>query len=141
MLNGVVLTIQSKTGGESLEAFHRRMSGCLIQDYLSMGRRFLLFQRQDVEFELVFTIDPFGVQTESIDGRHRPRPVLESNQLDVNKLPFVAGPVGRATAHWPWGREMRIVPHANAWLVGSRGPGEERPYSDCFEGSDPGAGR
>ncbi|MCY3018870.1 MAG: hypothetical protein NTW87_07570 [Planctomycetota bacterium] len=139
MLNGAVLTLQAKSKNSSLEDFHQRMSRNVTQDYLSSGRRFLLFQRHDVEFELVYTTDPLGVQTETIDGRHRPRPVFESNQIEVGKLPFVNGPVRRATPHFPWGRELRIVPYPNAWLVGSRGlPGEE-PYSDRFEGSDAGA--
>ena len=91
VLNGFVLTVHDKNRWASLEHFHREHAQLRVRDYLVMGHRYVLFQRHDVEFEVVMTTDPVGVQTESIDGRTVPRPVFESNQMDVNALPFKIG--------------------------------------------------
>jgi len=136
MLNGLVLTVESKAKSTSLQAFHQRLSQALITDYLSADHRYLLYQRPDVEFELVYTLDPVGVQTEAIDGRHRPRPVFESNQIDVNTLPFVSGTVARNQPHFPWGWDMSQTPWKNAWLIGSRGLPNEVPYANPAESTD-----
>ncbi|MEI8196347.1 MAG: hypothetical protein WCI73_10595 [Phycisphaerae bacterium] len=125
VLNGVVLTVKSKREFASLEAFHKQMSQALITDYYSHGHRFFLFQRADVEFDVVYTPYPFGAQTEGIDGRHVPRPLFESNQIDVEKLPFMTGPVARNQPAFPWDT-LAIPPWKNPWIIGSRGlPGEE----------------
>lgn len=125
VLNGVVLTVKSKQEFASLEAFHQVMSKALITDYLSHGHRFFLFQRDDVEFDVNYTPHPFGAQTEAIDGRHVPRPVFESNQIDVNKLPFMTGPVARNQPSFPW-ETLNIYYWKNQWIIGSRSlPGEE----------------
>lgn len=139
MLNGVVITVEPKDRAGRLDAFHRRNSACRVRDYINIHHRYLLFQREDVEFYLVYTMDPHGVQTESIDGRHRPTPMFESNQLDATKLPFVTGPVPRSEPHFPWNDHMSMLPWPNSWLVGSKGLLCEQPYVAPFLGSDPNA--
>ena len=88
ILNGMVMTVASRSKYGSLEMFHKEMSDLMIRDYYAVKHRFFTFYRKDVTFEITYTPDPFGVQTEAIDGRNVPRPVFESNQLDVNELPF-----------------------------------------------------
>jgi len=132
--NGLVLTVASKARFASLEAFHQAHSDVRTTDYLYAGHRFLLYQRPDVEFEVVYTPDPFGVQTESIDGRQVPRPVFESNQIDVAALPFMAGDVARNVPFFPWGDSLEVWPYHNLpWILGSRGLADEVPYSRRLE--------
>jgi len=134
VLNGAVLTISAKSKHGSLEEFHRVMSKGLVTDYLCLAHRFLLFQRDDVEFEVVMTPDPFGVQTEGVDGRSVSRPVFESNQLDVSKLPFVTGLVERNFPLFPWGDSLEAHPYADSpWIIGSRGLPGEPAYSKRVE--------
>ncbi|HEY3416612.1 MAG TPA: hypothetical protein VGM23_06990, partial [Armatimonadota bacterium] len=121
ILNGVVLTVVSKGSYASLEAFHQAMSDSIITDYYLFDHRFFLFQRDDVAFEVLMTTDPFGVQTETIDGRHVTRPVFASNQLDVTKLPFMSGPVAPNFPLFPWGDSLEVCYYPwNSWLIGSR---------------------
>lgn len=134
VLNGLVLTLAPKAKWTSLAAFHAAMSQVAITDYLFAGHRFLLYQRPDVEFELVYTPEPFGVQTEAVDGRPVPRPLFESNQLDVAKLPFMSGPVARNAALFPWGDSLDAWPYERQpWLIGARGLPEEPNYSRRVE--------
>ncbi|MFA6293922.1 MAG: hypothetical protein WC637_19190 [Victivallales bacterium] len=129
ILNGMVLTVEAKSKFDSLETFHRQMSNASVRDYYAMSHRNLLYQRKDVEFELSYTPDPFGVQTESIDGRTVPRPVFESNQIDVNSLPFMTGPVPPSRPFFPW-ESMDICWYPDfPWIIGSRGLPGEKPYS------------
>jgi hypothetical protein len=128
VLNGLVMTVKSRHSFESLEAFHHRFSRCVITDYLSLRRRFMLFQREDVEFEVTYSPDPFGVQTEGIDGRNVPRPMYESNQIDVDTLPFMVGPVARNAPVFRW-ETLRMPPWPNAWIIGSRGLPNQPSYS------------
>lgn len=129
VLNGMVLTVESKSKFSSLEAFHQKMSSGLVQDYYMAGHRFFLFQRDDVEFEVVLTTDPFGVQTEAVDGRTVSRPVFESNQIEVSTLPFVSGEVPRNRAFFPW-PSMEICWYPDLpWMIGSRGLPGEANYS------------
>lgn len=129
VLNGMVLTVEAKTKFDSLENFHRKMSDVTIRDYYAMAHRYLLFQRKDVEFEVAYTPDPFGVQTESIDGRTVSRPVFESNQIDVNRLPFMSGPVPKSRPFFPWETmEICWYPEYSS-IIGSRGLEGEKPYS------------
>ena len=129
VLNGMVLTVEAKSKSDSLEAFHRKMSDVTIRDYYAMKHRCLLFQREDVEFEVAYTPDPFGVQTESIDGRTVSRPVFESNQIDVDSLPFMTGPVPPSRPFFPW-ETMEICWYPEfSTLIGSRGLPGETPYS------------
>lgn len=134
ILNGCVLTIRHKQDEKSLEDFHQRLSRVSITDYISANHRYFLFQRDDVEFEVVLSLDPFGVQTRAIDGRTLERPVYFSNQLDVTKLPFMSDGVARNQPHFPWGDSMPQTPWPNAWLIGSRGLPGEVPYSHISEG-------
>jgi hypothetical protein len=98
------------------------MSAARIAYYLYAGHRFFHFQRADAEFEVVLTPDPFGVQTEAIDGRQVGRPVFESNQIDVAKLPFMSGEVGRGEPFFPWGDSLEVCWYPElTWIIGSRG--------------------
>lgn len=130
VLNGAVMTVAAKKNWPSLEEFHRFHSAALVTDYFFGNHRFVVFQREDVEFEVVMTTDPFGIQTESVDGRQVPRPIFESNQLDVAGLPFMSGPVPRYIPLFPWGDclEAHTFPD-QPWLIGSRGLPEEPNYS------------
>ncbi|MDD5198552.1 MAG: hypothetical protein PHC88_02010 [Terrimicrobiaceae bacterium] len=139
-LNGLVMTVKAKKEFDSLEEFHTKMSRSLVTDYFSHEHRFFLFQREDVEFDVLYSPDPFGAQTEAIDGRHVPRPIFQSNQIDVERLPFMTGPVERNQAFFPWGDTLAMPPWPNAWMIGSRGlPGEgnyarrnDNPNLDCL---------
>ena len=137
MINGCVVTVSSRKAESSLEDFHQRLSQCAVTDYISAGHRYFLYQRKDVEMEVVLTLDTFGVQTEAINGRHRPMPVFESNQIDVRSLPFMTGPVAPNKPHFPWGDNMTQMPWTNWWLIGSRGLPTEAPYSAVSQGADP----
>ncbi len=129
VLNGMVLTVEAKSKFDSLETFHRKMSDVSVRDYYAMSHRNLMFQRKDMEFEFSYTPDPFGVQTESIDGRTVQRPVFESNQIDVNSLPFMTGPVPPSRPFFPW-ETMDICWYPDfPWIIGSRGLPGEKPYS------------
>ena len=133
ILNGMVMTVASRSKYGSLEMFHKEMSDLMIRDYYAVKHRFFTFYRKDVTFEITYTPDPFGVQTEAIDGRNVPRPVFESNQLDVNELPFVSGPVPPPRPFFPW-KTMEIdkYPGQNS-IIGSRGLADEAPYSKRSE--------
>jgi hypothetical protein len=133
-LNGLLLTIADRSTYPTLEVFHAAMSDLLVTDYLFAGHRFVLVQRADVEFEVVLTTNHFGMQTESVNGRHVPRPVFESNQLDVARLPFMSGPVERNIPFFPWGDSMNAWPyHDMKWMIGSRGLPNEPNYSQRDE--------
>jgi len=120
--NGFVLTIDSKDNHASLEAFHRQHSEVLITDYLLSDHRYFLYQRAGLEIELVLTSHPvFGVQTEAINGRHVPTPVFESNQIDVNSLPFMTGDVERNLPFFPWETLDMHPYHGKHWAIGSCG--------------------
>jgi hypothetical protein len=134
VLNGLVLTISPKRKHASLEAFHASLLHPVITDYFMEIRRFLLFQRQDVEFEVLLSTDPCGVQTEGIDGRQAERPVFYSNQMDVSTLPFVTGPVERNFPCFPWRDSLEAWPYEKSpWMIGSRGLPEEENYSRRVE--------
>ena len=125
----MVLTVELKSKFDSLEIFHRQMSEAVIRDYYAMEHRCLLFQRKDVEFEVSYTPEPFGVQTESIDGRTVSRPVFESNQIEVDSLPFVTGTVPPSRPFFPWETmEICWYPEYSS-IIGSRGLPGEKPYS------------
>ena len=129
VLNGMVLTVEAKSKFDSLESFHRQMSKVAIRDYFAMEHRSILFQREDVEFEVSYTPEPFGVQTEAIDGRTVSRPVFESDQIDVRSLPFVTGPVPQSRPFFPWETmEICWYPEYSS-IIGSRGLPCEKPYS------------
>lgn len=133
ILNGMVMTVASRSKYDSLEAFHQEMSDVMIRDYYAVKHRFFTFHRKDVTFEITYTPYPFGVQTEAVDGRSVPRPVFDSNQLDVNKLPFVAGPVPPPRPFFRWTTmEIDKYPGQNS-IIGSRGLGDEAPYSQRAE--------
>ncbi len=122
VLNGFVLTIDSQDNHASLEAFHRQHSVVLITDYLLSDHRFFHYQREGLEMELVLTSHPvFGVQTEAINGRHVPTPVFESNQIDVNCLPFMTGEIERNTPFFPWETLDMHPYHGKHWAIGSKG--------------------
>jgi hypothetical protein len=129
VLNGLVLTVSAKRKWPSLKQFHQAMSDARITDYFYANHRFVLFQRADVEFDVTLTTDPFGVQTEGVDGRQVPRPIFESNQIEVQKLPFMRGDVARNAPFFPWGRQLEAWPYPDSpWLIGSRGLPNEANY-------------
>jgi hypothetical protein len=132
VLNGMVFTIAAKSKHASLADFHRQMSACLVQDYLYCGHRTIAFQREDVDFDLVVTTNPFGVQTEAIDGRPIERPQFQSNQLDVSQLPFMSGKVERNVPFFPW-NELKCISFENSWIIGSRGIDGEANYQNRAE--------
>jgi hypothetical protein len=133
MLSGLVLTIDDKTRHDSLEKFHRRYSAVRVQDYLFAGHRFVLVDRDDVQFEVNLTVNPFGVQTQAIDGRNVPRPVLESNQIQTAALPFMSGPVDRNSRYFPW-ESLAVSWYPDlTWMVGSRGVEPAGNYSQRRE--------
>lgn len=130
IMNGLMLTVAAKAAAPSLEAFHERCSDALLRDYFLAGHRNVLYQRADVCFEINYTPDPFGVQTEAVDGRTVPRPVFESDQVAADQLPFRSGPVPPARPFFRWDTlDMCHYPDL-PWLIGSRGLPGERPYSD-----------
>jgi hypothetical protein len=63
-----------------------------------------------------------------------PRPVFESSEIDVTKLPFMTGPVAPNFPLFPWKDSLEICwyPHAS-WIIGSRGLPDEKPYSNRIE--------
>lgn len=129
VLNGFVLTIDSRRNHASLDAFHRRHSDVLITDYLLSDHRFFFYQRAGLDIELVLTTHPvFGVQTEAINGRQVPTPVFESNQIDVNRLPFMTGEVERNIPFFPWETLDMHPYHGKHWVIGSKGLPTEINY-------------
>lgn len=129
VLNGMVLTVVSRSKCKSLKAFHKAMSDCLVVDYLLAGHRFFQFSREDAEFEVCLTTCPFGVQTEAVDGRTVSRPHFESSQIDVRRLPFMSGSVSPNFPFFPW-KTLDICYYPDLpWMVGSRGLPEETAYS------------
>ena len=110
--------------------FHRAHAPTAIRDYYAMKHRYLLYQRKDVEMEVWYTPDPFGVQTATINGRAIERPVFESSQLDVSRLPFMSGDVPRSRPFFPW-KTMEVCWYPDFdWLIGSRGLPGETPYEN-----------
>jgi hypothetical protein len=132
--NGCVLTIDAKTKYASLEEFHRAKSKALITDYVLADLRFVDFKRDDVWFEQVYGPRSATVMTEAVDGRTVPHPIFESNQIDVNRLPFVTGPVKPNVPLFPWKDSLEICWYPDgSWIIGSRGLPEEKPYSRRVE--------
>lgn len=130
ILNGMIMTISSKSKWKDVETFHSKMSTGLITDYFLAEHRFFHFVREDVRFEVVMTTDPFGVQTAAVDGRNVNRPVFESNQINVKSLPFMKGEVPPPFPMFPWSDSLDISTYQNfSWLIGSRGLPEEKSYS------------
>ena len=133
--NGFVFTIDSRSKYESLEAFHREKSDALVLDYTLASHRFLRYKRKDVQFEICYTPLHFGVQTHAIDGRTEPWPILETNQLDVAKLPFMRGEVEADIPFFPWGDSLKQHNYPDLkWMIGSRGLPGEAPYSRIRSG-------
>jgi hypothetical protein len=129
--NGFILTIDSRSNHASLEAFHQQFSDVLITDYLLSDHRFFHYQREDLDMEMVLTSHPFfGVQTEAINGRHVPTPVFESNQIDVNSLPFMTGEVERNIPFFPWETLDMHPYHDMYWTIGSKGLAREDNYQN-----------
>jgi hypothetical protein len=133
-MNGVVLTIDAKKKYGSLEEFHRAKSNALITDYYLADLRFFNFRREDAWLDYIYGPRTATTMTEAVDGRTVPHPVIESNQIDVTKLPFVSGPVKPNTPLFPWKDSLEICwyPDSN-WIIGSRGVPEEKPYSRKIE--------
>ncbi len=130
VLNGLIMTISSKSEWKSLDDFHSEMSKSLITDYLMANHRFFHFVRKDVRFDVVMTLDPFGLQTEAVDGRHVSRPVFESNQINVRSLPFMNGGAPPTFPFFPWGDSLDICYYPEmSWIIGSRGLPEEPSYA------------
>ena len=134
VLNGMIFTIDDKAKWASLEEFHRVHSEVVILDYYDSGHRYFHSVGHGVEFEVVYTPSQFGVQTRAINGRTVPTPIMESNQLEVEKLPLMRGPVAPQQFFFPWrdSLEMCYYP-VDRWIIGSRGLPGEPPYSRRVE--------
>ncbi|HEY3415374.1 MAG TPA: hypothetical protein VGM23_00700 [Armatimonadota bacterium] len=132
VLNGMVVTVDAKCRYSSLEAFHREKSAARVVDYLFVGMRYFEFQRADVWFRLCVSTDTIGMMTDLVDGLPRPTPILESNQIDVARLPFLGERSTPNVPFFPW-EKMEIMEWANSWLIGSRGLPEEAPYNHRVE--------
>ena len=127
MLNGCVVTLRARADFASFEAFHKAMCEVRIHDYWA-HLRYVVFQRKDIELEMVTSVEPMSVQTAAVDGRPAEMPMIASSDIDVSRLPFVTGAVPRDEPFFPW-KTLNIHPYGNTWGIGSRGlPGEE-PYS------------
>jgi len=137
--NGFVFTIDSAAKYPSLEAFHKEKSAMRIVDYYLAGHRFVRIARKDVEFEVTYTPGNFGVQTHAIDGRAEPQPVFATNQLEVEKLPFMSGPVAPEPEDFVWGDNLTMdYDQSLYWNIGSRGLSGEVPYSRRAEKNEGG---
>jgi hypothetical protein len=127
--SGMLLTIQSRDQFTSLQQFHRHMSQqTLITDYYSQKHRFVQVRRPDVEFEVRLSPNPLGIQTETIDGRCVERPLMATNQLQVQRLPFMTGRVDPNKPFFPWST-LEVQAYKNPWIIGSRGLPGEANYS------------
>ncbi len=128
MLNGCVVTLRPRSDYASFEAFHEAMCRVRIHDYWA-HLRYVVFEREDLELEMVTSLDPMSVQSAAIDGRAPDRPPIASSELDVATLPFVSGPVPRDEPFFPW-KSLDVHPYNNTWGIGSRGLPHEVPYSN-----------
>ncbi len=126
MLNGCVVTLRARAEFADLAAFHAAMCKVRIHDYWA-HLRYVLFQREDVELEMVTSLEPMSAQTAAIDGRAPERPVIASSEIDTDRLPFFAEPVPRDEPFFPW-RTLEVHPYGNAWGIGARGLPGESPY-------------
>ena len=135
MLNGCVVTLRARAEFASVEAFHASMCRVRIHDYWA-HMRYVVFQRDDIELEMVTSIEPMSVQTAAIDGRPPARPMIDSSEIDVGRLPFASGAVPRDEPFFPW-RSLNVYPYDNAWGIGSRGLPDEVPYSDTAGSGTP----
>lgn len=132
IFNGMVLTINNRSDYESLESFHEKMSDCRVLDELFARHRRIQFFREDVDFELLLTTNPFGVQSESINGRPIERPMFQTDRLDVKKLPFMTGKVDRNKPFYPW-EKLDCASFEHSWMIGSRGLSPKRNYTERQE--------
>ncbi len=134
MVNGCVVTVDAKRKHRSLEEFHRANSAARVVDYLMADLRFVEFERTDIRFEYTYGPRSGTVMTEAIDGRSVPRPVFESNQIDVARLPFMRGPVPPNFPLFPFKDSLEICWYPNAsWIIGARGLPGEKPYTNRIE--------
>ena len=127
MLNGCVVTVRLASAYPSFEAFHEAMGKVRIHDYWA-SLRYVVFQREDIELEMVTSIEPMTVQSAAIDGRSPDMPMMASSEIAVNRLPFVTGAVPRDEPFFPW-QSLNIFYYNNTWGIGSRGLPGEIPYS------------
>ncbi|HEY3398833.1 MAG TPA: hypothetical protein VGM19_14355 [Armatimonadota bacterium] len=132
ILNGMVVTVDDARRYKSLEAFHQHKSAARIVDYYFVQTRYFEYLRDDVWFRLVMSTNPPGVTTELIDGRPRPQPLFESNQISADALPFLGERSQPNFPFFPWD-QMEIKEWGNSWLIGSRGLPDEQPYSRRVE--------
>lgn len=128
MQNGCVVTLRHHSEFADFAAFHDAMRQVRIHDYWA-HLRYVLFQREDVELEMVVSLEPMSAQTLSIDGRPPERPMIESSEIDVTNLPFVTGEVPRDEPFFPW-RTLMAYPFNNTWGIGATGLPGEVPYSN-----------
>jgi hypothetical protein len=135
MLNGCVVTLRSHADFAGLEAFHQTMRQVRIHDYWA-HLRYVLFQREDVELEMVTSIQPMSAQTRSVDGRSPAMPIISSSEIDVERLPFLTGPVPRDEPFFPW-KNLSIHARDNSWGIGARGLPGEVPYSELQDSATP----
>ena len=127
MLNGCVVTVRAASAYASFAAFHEAMGKVRIHDYWA-SLRYVVFQREDVELEMVTSIEPMTVQTAAINGRTPARPMIAASAIKVDRLPFVTGPVPRDEPFFPW-TSLNIFYYNNSWGIGSRGLPGETPYT------------
>lgn len=121
MLNGFVITLRSHDDFASLEDFHKKLCEVRIQDYWA-HLRYVVYEREDIEMEMVTSCNPMTIQVAAIDGRSVEQPVIESSEIDVKKMPFITGPVPRNEPFFPW-KTLNTHPYNNTWGVGSTGLG------------------
>lgn len=127
MLGGCVVTIRRSDDFGSLREFHAAMRNVRVIDYWSRLRR-VVFQGNDLELEMVVSLQPTTVRTAAINGRAVRRPQLYSTEIEADALPFMSWCWPRAEPLPDW---ADIPAHGGAWGIGSRGvPGEE-PYSSA----------
>lgn len=129
VLNGLVLTVEDSSKYESLEAFHNQFAKARVVDYLFVGTRYMEYLRNDCWFRVVMSTNSPGVVTEMIDGLPCPKPVFESNQLDVSQMPFLGERCKPTDPFFPWD-QMEIHNWRNSWMIGSRGLPGETPYGN-----------
>jgi hypothetical protein len=135
MFNGCIVTLRPRADFAGLDAFHRSMRKVRIHDYWA-HLHYVLFQRDDVELEMVTSIQPMSAQTLSIDGRTPAMPTISSSEIAVERLPFLTGPVPRDEPFFPW-KNLSIHSRGNNWGIGTRGLPGEQPYSDLQDSSNP----
>jgi hypothetical protein len=129
--SGCVVTLKAAATYHSLEEFHEVMRQCRVVDYWT-DMRYVVYQREEVELEMMASLRPFSAQVEAINGRRRTWPQLETDAIEPSALPFMEACPERDKPFFPW-RHLRVKQFPRPWGIGSRGLTDERPYADVVE--------